>query len=168
MLTKTLKEAKNTMLVTIVSIGMSSFSLSVIPFLPKNHFEGTSIFECIIAVMFWICLILSVVLSYTVKRKLKAYREILINEKAIKRQKCPGICSFSFDAKRIILYSVVFAGMIFILTDVVWNYVHQAIMFPIISITMFLFGLHCVIDGKYYKVYEYIKESTKNDKKHRV
>lgn len=163
MLRKTLKETRITLIAMSVSVGISSFSLSFIPFLPDNNLKGPSILECIVAVVFWICLILSISLSYTVKRKLRAYLDILLNENVIKRQKCPGIFSISFDVKRIVLYSVITIGTIFIVTDMVWNYVHQAIMFPVVSITMFAFGLHCVIDGKYYKAYKLIKESVNNE-----
>lgn len=62
-----------------------------------------------------------------------------------------------------ILYGVVILGVGLMVTDIMFSYVPEMAMFPIISITILSFAVHCVVDGKYYKVYKLMKENVNNE-----
>ncbi len=66
----------------------------------------------------------------------------------------------------LILYGATVMGLVLIITDIIFDYIPETAMFPILSVTILSFTVHCVIDGKYYKAYKLIKESVNDDTKH--
>lgn len=52
------------------------------------------------------------------------------------------------------------------ISDMFFHYINKFVMFPVISITFFAFVVHCVVDGKSYKIYKnankHIKEGNEN------
>ena len=166
MIKRSLKQARLLLAITVIAAALSSLSLSLIPLTSGIEDGKNNIVAYAIAAVFWIGLILTLVAALLTKRKLYAYREKLLIKGFIKEQRLPGIISFSFSWKNIILYTITVLGLILIISDIIFVYVPEMIMFPIISVTILSFAVHCVVDGKYYKGYKLIKESVRNETNH--
>lgn len=154
------------MILTLLAVAVLSISLCLLPLTNGIRENSSNVGAYVIASVFWLGLAVSVVSIFITKKSLCDYRRKMIEKDLIKEQKVPGIICFSFDKKRIILYSVVAVGLILIVTDIIFTYIPEIIMFPILSVTIMSFAVHCVIDGKYYKVYKQIKESVHNEANH--
>ena len=160
---KILSNARLSMIITVISIALSSFSLSLIPYTwGFAEGEGNTI-AYIIAAVFWIGLLIAFIAAYSTKRTLYKLREKLIINGCIEEHQSIGIVSFSMDWRMWTLYGTTMLGLVFIITDIIFGYVPEAIMFPIISVTILSFAVHCIFDGKYYKAYKLIKESVNNE-----
>lgn len=167
MLKKQIKVSEMFLLLTIISIAVSSISLSFIPLASKNGGDGLSFSGYVIAVMFWLGLITALIAAFLTKNALKVCRDKLIREKLLKEQRLPGIINFSLKKENIVIYVIFTLGFVLIITDIIFSYIPEMIMFPIISLTILLFSVHSVMDGKNFKVYKLIKESAKREKNHK-
>lgn len=161
---KLLKNSRRSIVLTIVFSAISALSVSVIPFIPENESVMGSVMGYVFAAVFWFALLMAFVASGFTRKTLYKYRRYLVSKKYIPKEHPWGIFSFSKKWNMLILYGTCLAGIAVIVTDIVFCYVPERIMFPIISLTMLLFAVHCVVDGKYYKVYKQIKESVNNEK----
>ena len=163
MIQRRINKAKISLLLTVVAMAASSFSLSFIPLTLITDENKRIIMTCVIASVFWMGLATALVASRISEKTLRRYRKRLVNKKCIDEQKLPGVLSFSSDWKSIIIYLIMAIGLILIVTDIAFDYVPEVIMFPVISATVFSFSLHCVADGKNYKVYRFIKGSVNDE-----
>lgn len=163
MIQRCLKKAKVSLFLTILAIAISSFSLCLIPFTSGIEKGQNNIIAYGIAAVFWIGIILSLIATHYTKKRLHSCCEKVIIKKYMKNQILPGLLNFSLNWMSIVLYSIIAVGLILIITDIIFGYVPEMVMFPIISVTILSFALHCVLDGKYYKVYKLIKESVNNE-----
>ena len=139
---------------------VASFSLSLIPLL--SNIEN-NVAAYIIAAVFWSGLLLTFVVTCLAKKSLYQCREKMKQRGYIRKRQFPGIFHFSSHWKNIILYTVTVLGLVLIVTDVIFGYVPETVMFPVISVTILSFIIHCVIDGKYYKAYQRLKEIVKDE-----
>ncbi len=163
MVRKSLNQAKILLWITAGSMMLSSVSLGIIPWLVSNDPSSGERGVYIVSTILWLGIISAIVVSFITRSTLYKYKEKLIRKKALKRQMLPGIISVSRNKSSLILYCIIVTGVVIIITDCFFNYVNQYILFPILSVTVLSFMLHCIIDGKYYKVYKLIKEKIKND-----
>lgn len=158
-----LKDARLSIVVTIVAAALSSFSLSLIPFTSGFEEGESNVIAYVIAAVFWIGLLLTFIAAHSTKRTLYRFREKLIIKGYITKHQPIGIISFSKDWRMWILYGITLLGLVLIITDIIIGYVPEKVMFPTISVTILSFAVHCVFDGKYYKAYKLIKESVNNE-----
>ncbi len=160
------KEAKISLILTVVAMAISSLSLMFIPFTPGIDEGQDNYLPYAIAAAFWLGLVLAFVTAQMTKVSLHRWRERLALRGYIKKQKVPGIFYFSWNIRNAIIYLITAVGLVLIISDIAFGFVPEKIMFPIISITLLSFMLHCVFDGQYYKVYKKIKESMDDETKH--
>ena len=158
-----LQEARLSIVITLVASALSSFSLSLIPLISGFGEGASNILAYIVAAVFWLGLLLTFAAAHSTKRTLFRLREKLISKGYIKRHNPVGALSFSSDWRMWIVYGTTILGLVLIITDIIFRYVPEIVMFPIISITILSFTTHCVLDGKYYKAYKLIKESVNNE-----
>lgn len=158
-----LKYSRLLILITIAAVVLSSFSLGLIPYTSGFEEGENNIAEYAIAAVFWIGLLITFASACLTKKMLRIHLEKLIKKGYIKNNPPIGIFSFSKDWRMWILYGITVLGLVLIVTDIIFSYVPETVMFPIISVTVMSFAVHCVIDGKYYKVYKLIKESVSNE-----
>lgn len=158
-----LRDAKLSIAATFIAATLSSFSLSLIPFTMGFEEGKSNVIAYIIAVVFWLGLLLTFIAAYLTKRALCKSREKLIIKGQISKHQAIGLISFSKDWRMWILYGTTVLGLVLMITDIIIGYVPESVMFPIISVTILSFTVHCVIDGKYYKAYKLIKESVDNE-----
>ena len=159
-----LKKARLFIVTTVASAALSSLSLSLIPIISQLDKERQTVVLYVLATVFWGNLLLTIIGTYYTQKSLFGVRRQLIRGYIRKHQRV-GIVSFSKDWKMLIVYGVTIIGMLLIISDIIWGYTPETIMLPILSITMFLFIVHCIVDGKYYKAYKLIKESLDNETK---
>lgn len=163
-----LKKARTCIMVTVATACLSGLSLSVIPFVPVFEKGKSNVPAYLIAGVFWGGLIVALVAAHITKKTLRDAREKLIVKGQIKRYQLPGVFSFSGNWRMWIIYGIIVLGLVLIITDIVIGYISETLMFPIVSVTILLFTIHCVVDGKYYKVYKLIKEGVKNETNRKV
>ena len=157
------KQSRISIVVTLIAAAVASCSLSLIPFTSGVEEGKSNIMAYMIAATFWIGLLLTFVATYITKRILGEYRKKLIADGRVASKQLIGLISFSKNWRMLVLYGITVLGGVLIITDIIFGYVPEAIMFPIISVTMLSFAVHCVVDGKYYKAYKQIKESVDNE-----
>lgn len=149
---------------TVAFAALACVVLDLIPFTDGIRPGRNNIGAYLIAILFWLGLLGSIVSSFFTRHMLRGAREQLIQKGYVDKKQKVGIISFSKKTPNVILYLAMGIGLIFIVTDIIFAYVHELIMFPIISLTLFTFILHCVIDGRYYKVYKIIRGIENNGK----
>jgi len=155
-------KSKVLLLITVILFAVSFFSLSLIPFTDGLEEETQRMVSNIIAVLFYLGLIAGVVFDILANRQIRNSSKKTAKE-ILEKQKLPGVISFSTDKKNLILYGVLAIGIVIMISDIILNWVESYIMFPIISLTLFLFAVHCIIDGKNYKIYVKTKEGVGNE-----
>lgn len=154
--------ARLCIMMTFIAVALSSFSIGLIPFMVEFKEGESNAMAYVIAIVFWGGFLGSLIATYLTKRTLYRYRETLIRKGYIERNKMIGIISFSKDWKMWILYGITIVGVILIITDIIFGYIPEKVMFPMMSITILSFAIHCVMDGKYYTVYKRMKEDVGN------
>lgn len=163
---RSIKDAKISIITTITSMIISSLSLCLIPLVSNSNNMMNKILSYAIAVAFWLGLIVALIMTHFTKQNLYRWRSKLAAREYIKRQDKPGVIYFSLNKRNIVIYSVFVVGILLIIADMIFHFIPALIMFPIISLTLLSFMLHCVFDGQYYKVYTKIKESMENETHH--
>ena len=152
---------------TIVLFAISFFSLSAIPFCQNLTGTGQRISGYIVAALFWFFLMLGFLFVFFTKRRQQAVRRRLKSMGLIRAHQPPGIISFSLRPLSIILYIAFLIEILLIVSDMIFHWVSGYIMFPIISVTLFTFMLHCMVDGENYKVYQVIKKGMDQNHEHK-
>jgi Arc/MetJ-type ribon-helix-helix transcriptional regulator len=92
------------------------------------------------------------------KVRMYRWRRNLMAEGKYEKQRFPGIITFSADINHMILYVVCVLGILVMISDVIFHYISEYIMFPILSIIFLAFAIHCIVDGENYKLFKAIKE----------
>jgi len=160
---KILRKAKTSIVVTFASIAAASLSLNLIPYIFGREDWAGKVMVYVVAAVFWIGLLLAFAAAGSTRRTLYSYREIRAIREYIRAHQRPGIIRFSRDWRMLILYGVTAAGLVLMAADIIFNFVPEPIMFPVLSVTILLFAFHCILDGKYYKAYKQIKESVNHE-----
>lgn len=159
---KNINKYRIPILVNVLSFAIAFFSISLIP-ISQLFGEGVEKWMgYVIAAIFWLSLIFGFVSIRLTTLKFEGMKNKAIKLGLHKEQRLPGIISFGLSVPKIIIYAVTLIGLILIITDLIFTWVPSYIMFPILSITLFAFALHCIADGENYKVYKFIKEGMNN------
>ena len=152
------KEVGMPIWLTMAAFAVSFFSLSAIPFTQHLTDTGQKISGYIIAAVFWLFLLIGLLIVFFTKERQQTARRKLKSMGLLRAHQPPGIISFSISPLTVTIYLIFLIGFIVTISDIILHWVPGYIMFPIFSITLFAFMLHCVIDGENYKVYQVIKK----------
>lgn len=155
---RTIETIKMPFVVGFSSFIVSSVSLGLIPFVHFLPDKIESIINYMIAALFYLGLIVGFFAIRNAKGRMYRWRRSLITKKQFHKQRFPGIISFSADIKHIVLYVVCVLGILVMISDMIFHYVSEYIMFPILSVVLFTFTMHCIVDGENYKLFKAIKE----------
>lgn len=148
-------------LATVICFFVSFFSLDFILLLNSLDEKTQKVVGYIIAAVFWLFLAAGIACVIWTKSSYILIRKKVTDLGLYKMQKYPGIITFSKDIPNIVIYVITGLGIVLSISDMIFNWISQYLMFPIISITLFLFVLHCIIDGENFKIYKIIKEAYK-------
>lgn len=143
---------------TITAFAVSFFSLSAIPFSQYLTDTGQRISGYIIATVFWLFLIIGLLIVFFTKGRQQTAKRKLKSMGLLRAHQPPGIINFSISPLTVTIYLICLIGLIVMISDMIFHWAPGYIMFPILSITLFTFMLHCVVDGENYKVYQVIKK----------
>lgn len=150
-LSKPVKKIRNTFYLAVIFFFISFFSLSALAVMPFLREQGQIIMGYTVAILFWIFLAFGLLFA--------AQAGLSISRSGVKKEhKLPGIISFSANAKHIIVYLVCGVGIALMLSDMIYDCISSRVMFPIISVTLFAFVIHCMVDGVNYKTFKKMKE----------
>ena len=152
------KEVGMPIWLTMAAFAVSFFSLSAIPFTQHLTDTGQRISGYIIAGTFWLFFIIGLLIVFFTKRRQQTARRKLKSLGLLKAHQPPGIISFSISPLTVTIYLIFLLGLIVTISDIILRWVPGYIVFPVLSITLFAFMLHCVVDGESYKVYKVIKK----------
>lgn len=140
------------------SLIVSSLSLGLIPFVQFLPDKLESITNYIVAAFFYLGLIVGFFAIRNAKIRMYRWRRRLMAERQFKKQRFPGIITFSTDIMYILLYAICVLGILVMVSDMFFHHISEYIMFPILSVVLFAFTLHCIVDGENYKLFKAIKE----------
>ena len=159
---KSIKKIKISIMLSIIFFFVAFFSLSMLVFIPKVEETYQMVIGYSVAIVFWSSL--SFGCTFCIRTNLAVKRLLMgcSKEEISKKSKIPGVMSFSGNIYHLILYLVIVIGVILIISDLVNSWISSNIMFPVISITMFSFAMHCIVDGSNYKIYKQMKEGRNN------
>ena len=155
---RTIETIKPPFLLGFTSFIVSSVSLGVIPFVQFLPDRLEKITNYIVAALFYLGLIIGGFAIKNAKIRMYRWRRRLIAERQFKKQRFPGIITFSADIKHIALYVICVLGILVMVSDMIFHYISEYIMFPILSVVLFSFIMHCIVDGENYKLFKVIKE----------
>ena len=148
-----------------IAIGITAFSLSFLPLTQITVFKERDFVSIIVASFFWLGVILMIANLIIGKKLFKRVEKKIVSLGLMEKQKLPGVISFSKKIGHIVLYVIFLLGLGVAVSDIILNYVPEQVMFPIVSVILFTFFTHCVIDGKNFKIYKIIKDGMDNGSK---
>ena len=148
---------------TFVAFAISFASLIAIPFVQMSDEHAKKIAIYMIALLFWLGLIIGIISTWFTNINLQRIRHKVYTSGMMERPKLPGVITITKKPVNIILYSFVIIGLVLMISDLISHWIPEFIMFPIISFTLYAFVIHSVIDGKNYKAYRIIKEGMHNE-----
>lgn len=138
----------------MIFFGVACVSICVLSLFPLLSMRAQNIISYGVAIIFWIGMIAGCICLI----RLELLRKELKGNKKKRRWRPPGIVAFSVDKPHMALYGGIFLGLTLIVSDLVEHWISSYIMYPIIAATLFLFIIHCIIDGKNYRTYKFLKE----------
>lgn len=156
-----LNHLKPRLLAELICFGISALAICAVPLTNGSKSADT----VIVAVLFWVslaagivCARLAAVMAAHIQRKLHS------SDRA-KRRELPGIISFSGQKGHIAIYAVFAVGLVVVTADLILGQTLPKLFVSfMIALTYYFFVLHCVLDGKCYKVYITAKEVLDNGK----
>lgn len=158
----TIKKIKVLLLATVFCVLIPCLALASVPVIGFAPDKARAVMETIVGALLWIGIVVSVTMSLMIRMYLLKLKRRTSIERQFKRQKLPGILTFIPRPNHLILYGIFVIGVVLIVTDIIFEYISQFVMFPILAVTIFAFAMHCIVDGKLYRLYKSIKEGKKN------
>lgn len=140
--------------------GFTIFSVSVglIPLLGFFPPVTERILSYCVAALFWGGCLLGSLSFLLFSRFLRRRKKRMLAEGTIREPRGIGIFSFTGKPSRWILYGCCVLGTLFLILNTAFGFAPEDLMFPVISIVLFTFSIHCIADGKNYKLYQAIKK----------
>lgn len=153
-----IKRAKLPFIVVFSSFTLSTLALILIPFLQYLPEKGEVALSYFSASLFWGGIVIGCASFKFVSTILRRYISRFADNINFDCQKYPGIITFSAKPFSIICYIVLVLGICLMISDMIFHYVPQFVMFPVISIVFFSFVMHCITDGRNYKFYKKVRK----------
>lgn len=158
------KSCKAFLISEILCFFLSSFAIGIIPVINNFSKPTQAVLSYISGAVFWAGIVIGIVVSVILKRNLKKLKLTLWENYMLKkRHNIVGALSFSGSPINLAIYIILGCGFMIIITDIVAHIIPTDYMFLVISVTLFAFELHSVIDGESYIIYKTIKEGTSDE-----
>ena len=161
------KKFRNLFIADLSCFGLSAVMIMLISVTDKLSGGPDSIFSILVAALFWIGIIAGIVVYRIIAVKVKILEEKVPGLRKKAYQRFPGILTFRLDKFRMVLYAVIVAGILLIISDMLFHYVNEVIMFGLIAITFYFIIVHCVVNSKCFRVFTMMKSSVKKDRSHK-
>ena len=157
-----IKRIKVLLCVAVFSVFVPCVALAFAPLSGFAPDRITNVLETVVGALFWLGIVVSVTITLLIKIYLLRLKRRTSVERQLRRQKLPGILTFIPRRNHLILYGIFVIGLLLIVADIKFEFISQFIMFPILAGTIFAFAMHCIVDGKLYRLYKSIKEGKRN------
>ncbi len=140
-----------------VSAGVLAF-IPLIQLLPQKLGDAASI---AIGALFWIGLAVGIAMTVRISGLRRSVEEKIPAIKSRMKRKLPGAVSFEKRLEHLIVYGIFAVSFILIILDIVFGFITEYVMFPVIALAYLSFVAHCIIDGKNFKVYRVLRKGSK-------
>lgn len=135
--------------ISIISFLLLSLSFMLMPIESEDSFEGLSKFSLVAGIMFWISLVAGIVTQIVlVHRRKKWY--VANRVKRGQFQQKIGIISFFRNAYAIMADIVAILSLIGLIIAMVATHGTGYICYILVSVFVFAFCMHCILNGKVY------------------
>ena len=132
--------------------GISFLSLALIPFVNRIPLQGRRAAQIALALVFWGFLAGGVYFTVRMKSALAPLRRSMeAKGKKLPRTR-PGLFCFSSEPKHLAVYGVAVIGLILLAADLLGAPLPDALIFPVLAVTLFCVALHGVIDGNSFRI----------------
>lgn len=153
-----IRKVKTTFRFMYVSFAISSFALFFMSFLDCLPERAEKVCGYIFAFLFWLGIIIGCLFFKQINGLLNRYIKRFCDDIGFPCQRFPGIITFSRKPLMVSLYFLIIIGVGLMVSDIFLHYIPQFVMFSIISIVFFSFIIHCVVDGRNYKLYQKVRK----------
>lgn len=148
------KRSKAIMRGIFASLGVSAFSISFIPLVELIDGQTSQIFSYAIGTLFWLGLISGLILTKWIRSVHARPRNYFRMHEMLDRHRRPGIISFGFTPMKLAIYAVFIVCLTLTVVDFTTHFMSEYIAFPIISVMIFSFEIHCIVDGENFEIYK--------------
>ena len=148
---------------TLLSFAMAAIALLLIPWLSVQDEANGKTALYLTALMFWLGMIVGIAGTWITNSGLRKIRVRAYSSGKMTPPNLPGMLMFFARPISLVLYLIVLVGVGLIVSDMIRSWVPEKIMFPVLSVTLYAFVVHSVIDGKNYRAYRIMKEGMYND-----
>lgn len=145
-------------IITLISFLLSALSIVLIPIIDIVPETQKKVCTICIAAVFWGGLIAGIVFTVLTCLKIKPIRRGLCRKGRLKPIKAPGVVRFGKEPFRIVLYAVMIICIAAAATDLFFHWLPPVGLFIILALAYIAFAAHCIIDGKNFNTYQFIKE----------
>jgi len=155
------KKFRDLLIIDLACFALSAVAIMLISLAGKMTGAAESVFSFVVALLFWAGIIAGIVMYRVIASKVKALEEKVTGLKKKAYQKLPGILTFRIDKFRIALYSAIGVGVLLIISDAIFHYVNEGVMFVVIALTYYLIAVHCIVNSKCFNVFSMMKSNVK-------
>ena len=147
---------------SFIGYGVSALAIVMIAMTQHLVEAARQPFQIVVALMFYVGLLVGIVATVKVSRMRQVMQKRSAKVNSLLTQRAPGVISFKVGVINIVLYSVFAAGLIICVVDILTHSVNSTAMFGVIAVTYLAFVMHCIVDGKNYKIYKLLMKGEKN------
>lgn len=144
--------------VSVVSLRITSLCFILIPFTAIIDSDKKLICNIMISLVFWRSLLLSCTMLVLANNKLRSINKYVTVRRFLGKSKI-GIISFcSTDMGKIFDAILILSLIAFLINIIILEDLNEIITYFIISILVFSLSMHCVFNGKIYKITKFKKQ----------
>ena len=152
-----LKRFKFIFTAALGSYAVSAAAIALLPFVKHRAAEY------ILAALFWLGLISGIIFALLSRGIRRFTRRNPFNTFGLTKRigSYPGIFSFGKDRICLTVYAVFTVGLVLIISNLIFGLISADVMFTVIAATNYSFAVHCIIDGRNFKIYKKLKEGNR-------
>lgn len=145
------------MITSIVSFGIMSLSFLLMPIDLMLNIINSRIINIIIGIVFWLGLLVGAVCQVILSIKMKPLRKESYNK--------PGLLKFFSNRLAVVFDTFLIIGLIGLVVSLIVTNMVGYSCYIFLSLTVLSFVMHCIFNGKNYKLLTNVKEEKNNERK---
>lgn len=145
------------MITSIISFGIMSLSFLLMPIDLMLNIINSRIINIIIGIVFWLGLLVGAVCQVILSIKMKPLRKESYNK--------PGLLKFFSNRLAVIFDTFLIIGLIGLVVSLIVTNMVGYSCYIFLSLTVLSFVMHCIFNGKNYKLLTNVKEEKNNERK---
>lgn len=145
------------MITSIVSFGIMSISFLLMPIDLMLNIINSRIINIIIGIVFWLGLLVGAVCQVILSIKMKPLRKESYNK--------PGLLKFFSNRLAVVFDTFLIIGLIGLVVSLIVTNMVGYSCYIFLSLTVLSFVMHCIFNGKNYKLLTNVKKEKNNERK---